>query len=208
MDSRHTIKWRLDDNGTMLKLYGARPVRVPQVPLASRSCSSTTLPDWVTWEGSVSQDGLEGPSGCADSALHALALLPLKLLRCHKQLLFMQVLVVMPPGAVGNAHPVRALQLGEAVACAPRDRSECHMLLIASAIFVSPTSAWGMLVPSLVFKRLIVAPQARQWCHVRGESLADCAASRLSACAGTLCTSALCRQQQPPEQTCSKQPKP
>ena len=53
----------------------------------------------------------------------------------------MQVLVVMRPGAVGNAHPVRALQLGEAVACAPRDRSGCHIPLIASAILVSLTHA-------------------------------------------------------------------
>ena len=53
-------------------------------------------------------------------------------LRHHEQLLFMQVLVMMPPGAVGNTHPVRALQLGEAVACAPRDRSGCHILLICS----------------------------------------------------------------------------
>ena len=36
--------------------------------------------------------------------------------------LHVQILVVLPAGTVGNSHPVRALQLGEATACAPKDR--------------------------------------------------------------------------------------
>lgn len=91
-------------------------------------------------------------------ALLAVHILPFMLCSCciseslrhRKQLLSMQVLVVMPPGAAGNAHPVKALQLGEAVACAPRDRYGCHMLLIASAIFVGPAYAWRVLMPVLV----------------------------------------------------------
>ena len=84
----------------------------------------------------------------------------------------MQVLVVMPPGAVGHAHPVRALQLGEAVACAPRDRSGCCILLIASAIFVSPTHSWGDVHASLGccdVSRPIMAAYACQHCTVDGK---------------------------------------
>ncbi len=33
-----------------------------------------------------------------------------------------QVLVVLPPGAAGNAHPIFALQVGAATACAPVNR--------------------------------------------------------------------------------------
>lgn len=37
-------------------------------------------------------------------------------------LLGLQVLVVIPPGAASNAHPIFALQLGAATACAPPNR--------------------------------------------------------------------------------------
>ncbi|CAL8462001.1 g1532 [Coccomyxa elongata] len=44
-----------------------------------------------------------------------------------------QVLVVLPPGAVSNIHPVYALQVGPATACAPADRYLLYLSTPAAA---------------------------------------------------------------------------